>query len=172
MGSKHLIILCVYSPVIFERENSFVKQIIIYLQNKDYEMARDLAQEFMERFPKSLMSHYLLAKASYRLGEFTAALHEGHKAFNLAESKEDLVAVGVFLACAYYELRQYGKGYEVLNALRQLEDASVEKALFILSLCKNDPETALLHVDALYTINKEIANSFVDNFLSLAEGIS
>ncbi|MFH1393510.1 MAG: hypothetical protein ABII71_02180 [Candidatus Micrarchaeota archaeon] len=158
--------------MIFERENSFVKQIILYLQNRNNEMAVQLSEEFVEGFPGSLMAHYLFAKSCYRVKNFNAALREGHKAFNLAESQEDMVAIGVFLACAYYELKRYAKGYEVLKALQMLEDARVEKALFILSLCKNDPETALLHVDALFEINKQVADEFVDKFLAIAEGIS
>lgn len=158
--------------MIFERENSFVKQILIYLGNKDNEMAVELSQEFTERFPDSLMSHYLYAKSCYRVKRYHDALREGHKAFNLAESREDLIALGVFLACAYYELKRYTKGYEILIALRTMEDARVEKALFILSLCKNDPETALLHVDTLYNINKQVAEEFVDKFLALAQGVT
>jgi len=55
--------------------------------------------------------------------------------------------------------------------VRHLEDEKVEKALFILSLCKDEPETALMHVDALYKINKEVAESFVGRFLELAKGM-
>lgn len=154
--------------MIFEHENSFAKQMILYLQNGESGPARELGEEFVKRFPNLLISHYLYAKAMYKCGDYVGALREGHRAFNIAESEDDLVAVGIFLACAYYELKRYTKGYEVLKALRTLDDARVEKALFILSLCKNDPETALLHVDALYKINKEIANEFVDKFLGLA----
>jgi tetratricopeptide (TPR) repeat protein len=154
--------------VIFERENSFVKQILIYLKNRQYEMAVDLSGEFTERFPDALISHYLLAKSHYKIEKFQNALKEAHKAFNLAESKEDMVAVGVFLACAYYELRRYKKGYEVLKTIRDLDDPRIEKAMFILSLCTNDPKTAMIHVDTLYKINKKVAGQFVDRFISLA----
>lgn len=154
--------------MIFEHESSFTKQILIYWKGKEYDKAHDLSLEFVKSFPQSLMAHYLLAKCCLKRGEAQNALAEGHRAFNLAESGDDLIGTGIFLACAYYQLRRYSKGFEILNALRDFGDEKVEKALFILSLCMNDPTEAMLHVDALYEINHEVAARFVDRFLELA----
>lgn len=157
--------------MIFSREGSFTKQILIYWKARQFAQAHDLSREFVAAFPQSLMAHYMLAKCCMKLEDYPAAMAEGHRAFNLAESQEDLVATGVFLACAYYQLRLYNKSIEVLNALRNFGDEKVEKAFFIISLCVNDPTEALMHVDALYRINKEVANEFVDKFLALAKDI-
>jgi tetratricopeptide (TPR) repeat protein len=154
--------------VIFSHESSFTKQILIYWKEREYSKAQELSEEFVKAFPQSLMAHYMLAKCCMKLENYPLAMAEGHRAFNLAESNEDLVAAGVFLSCVYYQLRRYSKSLEILNALKEFGDEKVEKALFIISLCVNDPTEAMMHVDALYRINKEIANEFVDKFLALA----
>jgi len=157
--------------MMFEHERSFVKQIITYLKGKEYGKACELSKQFVDKHPNSMMAHYLFAKSCYWKKDFVSALAEGHKALNLSEAKEDMAAAAVFLACVYYELKRFTRGYEVLTMVRHLEDEKVEKALFILSLCKDEPETALMHVDALYKINKEVAESFVGRFLELAKGM-
>ncbi len=154
--------------MIFEQESSFVKQILLYIENRQYDMAVELSEEFIEQHPKALISHYLLAKSYHKVEEHQVALKEAHKAFNLAESREDIIALGVFLACSYYEIRRYEKGYEILKNLRDFNDPRIEKAMFILSLCTNDPTTALMHIDSLYEINKRVADRFVTRFVSLA----
>jgi tetratricopeptide (TPR) repeat protein len=158
--------------VIFEHENSFTKQILVYWKEKQFDKAHELCKEFASTFPNSLIAHYLLAKCYFRRKEFPLALTEGHKAFNLSESEEDLIGTGVFLACVYYELRRYSKGHEILDELSHFGDERIEKALFIFSLCMNDPTEAMMHVDALYVLNKEVANKFVDKFLALAHEIA
>lgn len=158
--------------MMFEHERSFVKQIITYLKGKEYEKACELSRQFVEKHPDSMMAHYLLAKSCYWRKDFVSALAEGHKALNMSEAKEDMVAAAVFLACVYYELKRFTRGYEVLGMVRHLEDEKVEKALFILSLCKDEPETALMHVDALYKINKDVAETFVDKFLEYAKELT
>ncbi len=157
--------------MIFSHESSFTKQILIYWKAKEYSQARDLSEEFVKAFPQSLMAHYMLAKCCMKLENYPMAMAEGHRAFNLAESQDDLVATGVFLACVYYQLRRYSKSMEILNALKDFGDEKVEKAFFIISLCVNDPTEAMMHVDALYRINREVANEFVDKFLALASEI-
>jgi tetratricopeptide (TPR) repeat protein len=157
--------------VIFTRENSFTKQILIFWNYREYDKAYELSMDFTKSFPRSLIAHYLLAKYYIKREEYPMALAEGHRAFNLAQSPEDLIATGVFLACAYYHVRRYSKGYEILNMLREYGDEKVEKALIILSLCMNDPTEAMMHVDALYVINKDIANKFVDKFLEMARSL-
>ena len=154
--------------MIFSHESSFTKQILIYWKAREYPQAAKLSEDFVKAFPRSLMAHYMLAKCHMKQENYPMAMAEGHRAFNLAESQDDLVATGVFLACVYYQLRLYHKSMEVLNALREIGDEKVEKAFFIISLCVNDPTEALMHVDALYRINKEVANQFVDKFLVLA----
>ncbi len=159
---------CSIKFVIFSHESSFTKQILIFWKGREYDKAHELSSEFVKAFPQSLMAHYMLAKCCMKFKNYPTAMAEGHKAFNLAESNEDLVATGVFLSCVYYHLRRYSKSLEILNALKEFGDEKVEKAFFILSLCVNDPTEALMHVDALYMINKEVANDFVDKFLALA----
>jgi tetratricopeptide (TPR) repeat protein len=162
---------CPIKFVIFSHESSFTKQILIFWKSKEYSKAHELSSEFVKMFPQSLMAHYMLAKCCMKLRDYNLALAEGHRAFNLAESEDDLIASGVFLSCVYYQLRRYSKSLEVLNALKDFGDEKVEKAFFIISLCVNDPTEAMMHVDALYRINKEVANDFVDKFLALARNI-
>jgi tetratricopeptide (TPR) repeat protein len=158
--------------MIFEHERSFIKQIIIYFKAKEYDKACELGEQFVEKFPSAMMSHYLLAKACYWRRDFITALTEGHKALNMAEARDDLVATAIFLASVYYELKRFTRGYEVLSMVEHLEDERIEKALFVLSLCKSEPETAMMHVDALYRINHDVAESFVDKALHAFDGFS
>ena len=159
--------MCVDGLMIFEHENSYVKQIMLYYKNEDYEKACDLCREFAAQFPKSLMSHYLLAKSCYRKRDFPAALMEGHRAFNLADSDEDKVATAVFIACVCYELRRFTNAYEILKSIESINDARVEQALIIFSLITNQPETSMLHIDALYKINRDVADQFVTKALDI-----
>lgn len=151
--------------MIFNKENSFVKQIIIYLNNRDFEKACELSREFSQAFPASLMSHYLLAKSCYWRHDFINALMEGHKSLNMSESREDMVASAVFLSCVYFELKRFTRGYEVLMMVRHLEDERIERALAVLAMCRNEPETALMHIDELYRINKAVAERFTQRML-------
>ena len=151
--------------MIFNKEGSFIKQIVIYLKNKDYAKASALSKEFSQAFPLSLMPHYLLAKSCYWNHDFINALMEGHKALNMAESREDLVAAAVFLSCVYFELKRFTRGYEVLMMMRHLEDERIERALAVLAMCRNEPRTALMHIDALYKINRDVAERFTRKML-------
>lgn len=158
--------------MVFQHEHSFIKQIIIYLQNREHEKAYQLSDEFVKKFPDSLMSHYLLAKSCYWTKRFPDALREGHAALRISTTPKDMAALGVFIACVCYELKRYTVGYELLQTLQDIKDERIEKAMFILSLCMDEPETALLHVDELYHINKETADEFVDKFLKYAKKIT
>jgi len=148
-----------------EHESAFVKQILIYYQNSDYQSACNLGKEFIAKFPSSLMAHYLLAKSCFRCGDAVSAVTEAYRAFNLAESEDDRVATCLLLSCIFYEQKKFSKAYEVLKSLKGISDERLEKANFILSMCLNLPNEALLHVEELYRINKDVADGFVDSFL-------
>lgn len=149
------------------KKESFVKQISLYLKNSDYQSAYSLSKEFIVLFPKELISHFLFSKSAFFLQKYEEALAESRKAFNLASDNDSLIACAILSASAYYELKDYQKGFEFLKSLEKtVSNEQIESLLFVFSLAlKNDAE-ALLHVDLLYKLNKKAGEELIIRHLN------
>ena len=152
----------------FSKPEAFVKQIIIYLVQKEYDLAFALSKEFVVTFPNNLLAHFFLAKSAFWIRNFVIAIDEGRKAFNMSVGN-DLITTGVLLASAYYIYGDFQKGYLVLvaveNALPNELTPEFEEIISIYSLALNNPENAEKHIKRLYELNSKYAESFILKFL-------
>lgn len=151
---------------IFDKKDSFVKQIAIYMGKNESQKAFDLAKEFAGLFPKEMVAHYLLAKSALALGRLEDAAAGARKAFNLAASQDDMVACAVLAGTAYYELKEYQKGFDMLKAMEEIKHTEeLERLLFIFSLALNNQKEAMKHIDYLYLLNKKTAEELMLRFI-------
>ncbi|MDO8553622.1 MAG: CDC27 family protein [Candidatus Micrarchaeota archaeon] len=149
---------------LFTKPDAYQKQITIYLNNKNYESAYDLAKEFSERFGQELTSHFLLSKSAFWMKKYPEAIVAGRKAFNMAHAKEDMILCGIILSTAYYMQGDVKNSQEVLEAVNRDGNTDVEKLMFICALAVQDEKAAMEHVNRLYKINRRMAEDFVMKF--------
>ncbi len=149
------------------RDNSYIKQIILYFKNKDFSNAYNLAKQFNEKKPDDLISNFLLAKSLFYLNKYDDALNVGRKAFNISQG-QDLVTTGILLGSIYYMKGDYVGGYKILRSLESDKNikinGEVEELMTILSLALNNPEQAMRHIDQLYQLNSKYAEEFILRF--------
>jgi len=148
-----------------EKLDSFVKQILIYFKNKDYGEAHSLATKMVAKFPKEMISHFLLARATFWLERYPEAISEAIKAFNLAK-REDLLPCAILLGSSYFQSGEYEKGYALLSKFEKEKNEEVKKLLFIFSLARKNEKEAVSHVADLFQINRQAAKKLVLKFLS------
>lgn len=147
-----------------EKKESFIKQIVIYLNENEAQKAYLLAKEFVERFPSDMVSHYLLAKASFWLGKYDEALSEGRKAFNMARAA-DLVPCAIIIASAHYQLGKYAEGYRILNQIEAKDNANLEKLKLAFAIAQGQEKEAVSILDVLFKINREEAQKLLETIL-------
>ncbi|MDD5340586.1 MAG: CDC27 family protein [Candidatus ainarchaeum sp.] len=147
-----------------EKKDAFIKQMAIFLGNRQYEDAYGLGREFAAKFPADMVSHYLLAKAAFWTGKYEEALAEGRKAFNLA-SGPDINACAVITASAYYSLGRYPEGYELLSSIKTKGDEDLEKLKFIFAMVMGREKEAVECLDDLFRINRKAAEKLLEKAL-------
>jgi tetratricopeptide (TPR) repeat protein len=147
-------------------KRAYVKQLSLYLQNKEYEKSYPLAKEMYEEFPGDPMSHYFLAAAAYWNKHYEEAIEHGRKAFNLVNSNEDMIACALVTSSAYYVLGRYPEALRMLRAVEELQPtAGIEKMMFVISLAMGDKDEAMGHVTKLYSMNRKMAVELLKKFL-------
>jgi len=149
---------------VFTRLDSFVKQIALYLQNGDYQSAGALSSEMAAAFPHEMISHFLLAKSSFRLGKYAAAVDEGTQAFRLARLREDMAACAILVSIAMFMLRQYPEGYRMLLAFEPDNNEQVVELLLIFSSVLGDERATEKHIRALMRLDSEAADGLLSRF--------
>ncbi len=151
----------------FESRSPYIKQISIYFKNGDYNKAYDLSKEFAEKFPNDMASHFLFAKSAFWLNNFQVAEEESTKAFNLSVGNDELAIVGILRVCAYYRLKKYQKGMQLLNLLKTKlpQREEIAKLKFIFALALHNEPAAMRHLDMLYEINENAASELIMKIL-------
>ncbi|MFH2105856.1 MAG: hypothetical protein ABII22_01230 [Candidatus Micrarchaeota archaeon] len=155
--------------MVFTKHDSFVKQIIIYLARKEYDLAFSLSKEFVIAFPDDLLSHFLFAKSAFWVHNYAVAIEHGRIAFNMS-SGQDLLTTGLLLSSSYYLSNEFAKGYKVLQCIESGLPASglsveFEQLMTIYLLAFNNPEGAAQHIKKLYDLNSKYAEDFIVRFL-------
>ena len=151
----------------FSSKVPFIKQISLYFKNGEYQQAYLLSKEFADAFPENMASHFLLAKSAFWLNNFEEAEEESTKAFNLAKGNDELAVAGILKACAYYRLKKFREGLDLLNLLKTKlpQREEIAKLKFIFALALNDEAAALRHLESLYEINKKAASELIVSVL-------
>jgi hypothetical protein len=140
------------------KPKAFLIQIALYLRNNDAESAYALSREFVGKFPAEMSAHYLLAFSALGSKRYEEAKTEGRKAFNMASSDEDMLTCALVASMAYYELKDYAKGYELLVVMeKRAKTAELEKLMVLFSLAANSPEEAFRHEEELFRLNSKAA---------------
>jgi tetratricopeptide (TPR) repeat protein len=150
----------------FTHAKSFIKQITLYLQNKDNEKAHKLAKEFSVKFPNDLISHFLLSKACFNIRDYDGAKLEGRKAFNMSHSYEDMLACALLTSMAYLETKEYEKGFSLLKEMEKKGTSEeLELALVTFSLALKNEAEALDHIKRLFALNEELATDLANRMI-------
>jgi Flp pilus assembly protein TadD len=150
---------------IFSKPDGYVKQISLYLDAADYGKAYALAQEMAAVFPQEMVSHFLLAKCSLRLGKNDVALSQAMKAFNMSSDRKDLLAAGLLAASADFMLSRFDDGLRMLRNFEEDENEDIERLEVIFAAAMGDEESAARHVRDLMKLNKKAAEDLIERFL-------
>ena len=150
---------------IFTKPDGYVKQISLYLDAADYEKAHSLAQDMVNSFPNEMISHFLLAKCSLRIGKYEEALQQALRAFNMSSDRKDLLAAGLLAASADFMLNRFDEGVRMLLNFEEDNNEDIERLEVIFSAAMGDEESAAKHVRALMKLNKKAAEELIERFL-------
>jgi tetratricopeptide (TPR) repeat protein len=143
-----------------------ISQIDLYLKNKEYLKAYELAKDFTARFPDEMVSHFLLARSAFELGRYDEAVAEGSRAFNKAGSDNDMLSCAILTGSAYYMCGRFEEGIRLLRFMEKKKtNAGLESLLVILSLAARNGKEAADHLNDLYRINKGAADALVVRYL-------
>ncbi len=149
---------------IFEKKDSFVKQIALYLRQGEYRKAYDLSRALASTFPAQMIGHYLLAKSAFWSGNFEEAASEGEKAFRMA-GKGDIASCGILAASALFRLGRYREGHDLLAGIDEKGNAELEKLRFAFAMAMGDELEAVRFLDELYRINRVAAEKLITQAL-------
>ena len=147
-------------------KSGYISQIAMYIRNKSYEKAYGLAKEFIEKFPDEMTAHFFLSESAFWLRKYEEAILEGSKAFNKSATHEDMLASAIITGSAYYELKQYAKGFDLLKLMeRRKTNESLERLLFLFSMALDDQREATIHLNELYGLNQKAAEDLAIRYL-------
>ncbi len=150
---------------IFSKPEGYVKQIAIYLDSGDYPKAYALSKEMAGAFPREMISHFLLAKCSLRMGKNDEALKEARLSFNLSSDRKDLLASALVMATAFYMLGRYREGSDLLSQFESDGNEDVERLDVIFAAAMGDENAAEKHVRILMKLNRKAAEEMIERFL-------
>ena len=152
------------------KKEAYLTQIFAYLSNQDYEKAHEFSREFVDAYPKEMISHLILAKSAFRLKNYEIAAEQARLAFNLAESYDDMATCAVLASTAYYQTEEFEKGYELLEQMKKIKNTEeIEKMMFILSMALKKHAKAMEHLDELTKFNKKTAKDLILAYLYQTE---
>lgn len=150
------------------KAEAYQKQLILYLNNRSYEQAYDMAKQYLAEYPGDMVAHFLLAKSSLWVAKYAEAAIEARKAFNLAGNEADMVMCAIHACIAYYRLQDYAKGFELLKALETVRTCEeTEQLFFLFSLALGNDAEARRHFDSMMNIDSSAATGFLQE---IAEG--
>lgn len=148
----------------FTRKEPYLKQIMLYVQNQEFERAYALAQDFIGKFQKEVTAYFLLSKVAFRLKKFPEATQAARTAFNLATTKQDMISCAVVLSAGYYMQGNNDDAYKVLHQVGGDGNSDVERLMFLFALSVQNEAEAVQHLDRLYQINRRMAEDFIQRF--------
>ncbi len=144
----------------------YTKQIMLYLQNKEYAKAYKLSSSFRKEFPDEMISNYLYSNSSFWTKRYDDAIVYGKIAFNKCKSKDEMIASAVVVASAYFNQEEYKKAMKILNPVEKLKCSEVvEKLMLAISIAMKDKKEALRHAKNLHVLNKEVAEEVLNKYL-------
>ncbi len=146
------------------KQGAYQRQLILYLKNKSYQQAYQFSKQYVSEYPKDMIAHFLLAKSSIWVKNFEEAAHEARLAYNLAESPEDMLMCGIHACVAYYKLKEFTKGFELLQAMERIRVCEESEQLFFLfSLALDNAAETSRHFKEMFRINNDAATVFLKN---------
>ncbi|MEM4359099.1 MAG: hypothetical protein QXT45_01050 [Candidatus Bilamarchaeaceae archaeon] len=148
----------------FTKKESFVKQIILYLNNKNYTAALELSENFVKRFPNEMVAHFLLAKSAFWDQKYDVALREGRAAFNMSRG-EDITPCALLLACVYYRLKRYAEGYEFLNSAELPDTEEVLQMKLFFSMALENLKDVEKHAEVLLRMHETATKKLLARFI-------
>lgn len=152
------------------KAEAYQRQLILYLNNGSYQQAYDFALQYAKEYPDDMVAHFLVAKAALWLGKYEETVIEARKGFNLAHDEADMVMCAIHACIAYYRLREYAKGFELLKALDPIRTCEeTEQLSFLFSLALGNDAEARKHFNAMMDIDSAAAMAFLQE---VAEGAS
>jgi hypothetical protein len=148
----------------FTKKESYIKQTILYLNNKNYTAALGLAKKFTEKFPDEMVAHFLLAKSAFWSRDYELSLRESLVAFNKSEGN-DRVPCALLAGCSYYQLGRYRDGYKFITAAKLPANEEVEQMRLIFSIFLENSENIEKHAEKLLALNEESAKRLLARFI-------
>jgi len=146
------------------KQGAYQRQLILYLKNKSYQQAYEFAKQYVAEYPEDMIAHFLLAKSSVWAGNFEEAAHEARIAYNMADSPEDMMMCGIHACVAYYKLKEFAKGFELLRAMERIRICEESEQLFFLfSLALDNAAETSRHFKEMFRINNDAATVFLRN---------
>ncbi|MCK4319046.1 hypothetical protein KAW38_00560 [Candidatus Micrarchaeota archaeon] len=140
----------------FSSSKQYLKQISLYLKNRDFKKAYSLASEARIKYPGNKLIDYLFAKSLFGLGKYEESLEVVKNL--LKKEKNDLFLLLAASNCLYLE--RYGQG---LLYLRQMKHTN-EELKFIFRLLSGADLTK--NADKkLFSLIEKYTNIFFKEYL-------
>lgn len=149
----------------FSKPDSYIKQIALLLKNSDFKRSYQLSKEMADEFPKEMMSHFLLAKSAFALGNYEETIIHGRMAFNLSHERPDMISCALLTSTAYFMVEKYDEGLSLLKIFEKDKNGDVERMLFIFSAVKDNEIEAARHAKELIKINRSTALRLIERFI-------
>ena len=149
----------------FSKPDSYIKQIVLLLKNSDFRRSYELSKEMADAFPKEMISHFLLAKSAFALGDYEKTIIHGRMAFNLSRGRPDMISCALLTSAAYFMVEKYGEGLLLLKLFEIDKNRDVERMLFIFSAAKGNGPEAASHAMELIKINRSAALKLIEQFI-------
>lgn len=147
-------------------KQGYIKQIMLYLENKDYQKALSLSKDFLKFYPDDLESNYLYSTSCFWTMNFLDSIKNGRIAFNKAKSKDELIATAIVISSSYYRIGEYENAIKILKPIESLKfSIDVEKLMLTLSIALKNKKEALRHAKNLHVLNEEAANEMLKKYL-------
>jgi hypothetical protein len=149
---------------IFEKKDSFVKQIAIYLRQGEHRKAYDLSKALASAFPSQMIGHYLLSKSAFWSEKYDEAYAEAGKALRLA-GKTDRPPCAILAASALFRLGRYREGRDLLAGIDDKGNGELEKLRFAFAVAMGNEKEAVRFLEELYKINRKAAEKILTEAL-------
>ncbi|MGC8923662.1 MAG: tetratricopeptide repeat protein [Candidatus Micrarchaeia archaeon] len=141
-------------------ERAYAKQVLTYVNSRNYADALRLALEMAKNYPSSFLSAFILSKAYFWNDMYDDAESHATKAVSYAKNENDRNRARFFLSLVYIQKDDLRKAYEILD---QIPKSSLDpyywelKVILDLALDRGSEDD----FKRLYLLNREMAEKLL-----------
>jgi len=145
-------------------EKAYANQALIFIKNKNYDAAVEIAEEMHQKYPRSYLSSFTLAKAYFWKERFDDAEKRCKEAVALAKTPDEKYPAYFLLASIEIALSKPKEAYLSLKNIPRTVMSEQYWELMVLLDCILDRDSTA-DFSRLYAANKEAAAKLILDML-------